>query len=167
MWRCWRLLCSWWRLLCSHHITSPFVLWRLGRKETGTVKPSFPCGTIELCHFTRKIYCIVCILGSFLHNFPAFLSFSYFSDFFYSERASEAPFGKCPELTPRAFFMWKSKLEPGRNVFQTIPTKEMFPKAEHSPRYKTKDGQHLLPSLVRVKKFVFAIKGTAKNITFC
>ena len=79
-------------------------------------------------------------------------------DFFYSERASEAPFGKCPELTPRAFFMWKSKLEPGRNVFQTIPTKEMFPKAEHSPRYKTKDGQHLLPSLVKVKKFVFAIK---------
>ena len=49
--------------------------------------------------------------------------------FFPRERASEAPFGKCPKLTPRAFFMWKSKLQ--QNVFQTIP-----PKKDNSEKIK-------------------------------
>ena len=58
--------------------------------------------------------------GEEMSVFPFFLS-SYFLLIFYSERASEAPFGKCPKLTPRAFFMWKSKLR--QNVLQTIPAK--------------------------------------------
>ena len=151
-------------LFPPHHIT--FCPLAPRQKRNWNCKTKFSLwDDLTLPLYTENI--LRCIFGPFFTQLSGFSFLLIFFRLFYSERASEAPFGKCPELTPRAFFMWKSKLEPGRNVFQTIPTKEMFPKAEHSPRYKTKDGQHLLPSLVKVKKFVFAIKVAAKNITFC
>ena len=147
-------------LFPPHHIT--FCPLASRQKRNWNCKTKFSLwDDLTLPLYTENI--LRCIFGPFLHNFLAFLPFSYLSTFFYSERASEAPFGKCPELTPRAFFMWKSKLEPGRNVFQTIPTKEMFPRAEHSPRYKTKDAQHLLPSFSQA--VYFCEKVAAENIT--
>ena len=75
---------------------------------------------VKFLKMNISILLYVIIEGNF-SIFPFFLD-SYFPlILFYSERASEGPFGKCPKLTPRAFFMWKSKLQ--QNVFQTIPAK--------------------------------------------
>ena len=148
-------------LFPPHHIT--FCPLASRQKRNWNCKTKFPLwDDLTLPLYTENIlYCLhFRVLFTQLSGFSFLLIFF---RLFYSERASEAPFGKCPELTPRAFFMWKSKLEPGRNVFQTIPTKEMFPRAEHSPRYKTKDAQHLLPSFSQA--VYFCEKVAAENIT--
>ena len=147
-------------LFPPHHIT--FCPLAPRQKRNWNCKTKFSLWDDLTLPLYTKIYTKV----NFWALFTQLSSFSFvliFSRLFYSERASEAPFGKCPELTPRAFFMWKSKLEPGRNVFQTIPTKEMFPRAEHSPRYKTKDAQHLLPSFSQA--VYFCEKVATENIT--
>ena len=147
-------------LFPPHHIT--FCPLASRQKRNWNCKTKFSLWyDLTLPLYTENI--LRCIFGPFFTQLTGFSFLLIFFRLFYSERASEAPFGKCPELTPRAFFMWKSKLEPGRNVFQTIPTKEMFPRAEHSPRYKTKDAQHLLPSFSQA--VYFCEKVATENIT--